>query len=122
MTAIRALSTETTDAHNFALVADPAVVAVLAAALTLLKVSLISGHDKIRAAFIDDEARQAFDQMLNLLDLAGVMDDSEVLKIAGGIAVEGLQYIYREKPQWFLEGRRDAIVLPAAAPHSTEAN
>jgi len=122
VTSIRALSTETTDAHNFALVADPAVVAVLAAALTLLKVSLTSDHDKIRAAFADDEARQAFDQMLNLMALAGVMDDSEVLRIAGGIAVEGLQYIYREKPQWFLEGRRDAIVLPAATPHSAEAN
>ena len=119
---VTALPTPSAEENSFALVADPAVVAVLVAALTILKAVLVSDHDKVRAALVSDDERKSFDNILLLLNSANVMDKSEVLEIAGGIALNGLQYVYRERPKWFIEGRQTDPVRPPIAPTSAGAN
>ena len=113
------------DAHTFVLAADATVTAVVVTALVVLKTILVSDRSKVEAALIDDGTRQMFVNILALLDSADVIGDSSVLKIAGGVSIEGLQFLSREQPHWFLESAHSEpplAALPAFSPSSSLVN
>lgn len=106
------------------IVGDVATVSVIVAAMTYLRAALTTDRDAVRAALADDASRQAVDDVVALLNLADIVQNGEVLRVAGGIAMEGLAFLSRERPDWFLEGQGvvKAAALPAAASPSPEAN
>jgi len=105
------------DAQTFALVADPAVCAVVVAAMVILKAFYVSDRSQVLPSLLNDEMRRSVDGMADLLDVAGVLLDGQVLAIASGIAVEGLQFLGVHKPEWFLEGQQlEPRTLPAVTP------